>query len=318
MRKLLAVLLLVVSATAPQRLSAQAPRDYTPADSTRLDVTMIYGSSWFSGESFGPARWLGQGESYTTLERATAPAKGMEMVKYETATGTRTVLIPADKFIPARDTTPLAIEDYSWHGDKSKLLIFTNSRPVWRANTRGDFWVLDLRTWELRKLGGPGAKESTLQFAKFSPDGAKVGYVRENNLYVEDLATGRITQLTSDGSRTVINGTFDWVYEEELALRDGFRWSPDGKTLAYWQLDASGVKDFALIDNTDSLYSFVKPVQYPKAGTTNSAGRIGVVSAAGGPTRWLAIDGDPRQQYLARMDWAGVNNSTELLIQRLN
>ena len=96
------------------------------------------------------------------------------------------------------------------------------------------------------------------------------------------LTGGAITRLTSDGSRTIINGTFDWVYEEELSLRDGFRWSPDGKSIAYWQLDASGVKDYALIDDTDSLYSFVNPVQYPKAGTTNSAGRIGVVAATGG------------------------------------
>ncbi len=84
---------------------------------------------------------------------------------------------------------------------------------------------------------------------------------------------------------TTINGTFDWVYEEELDLRDGFRWSPDGKHVAYWQLDARACATSCSIDNTDSLYSFVKPVQYPKAGTTNSAARIGVVSAAGGPTR---------------------------------
>ncbi|HEX7917935.1 MAG TPA: hypothetical protein VF454_00955, partial [Gemmatimonadales bacterium] len=100
LKRALFAALLVVTAAAPQRLSAQAARGYMPADSTRLDVTMIYSSPWFSGDFFGPARWLGQGESYTTLERATAPAKGMEMVKYETATGTRTVLIPADKFIP--------------------------------------------------------------------------------------------------------------------------------------------------------------------------------------------------------------------------
>jgi dipeptidyl-peptidase-4 len=141
-------------------------------------------------------------------------------------------------------------------------------------------------------------------FAKLSPDGRRVGYVREFNLYVEELATGRVTQLTRDGSRTTINGTFDWVYEEELGLRDGWRWSPDGRWIAYWQLDARGVRDFALIDNTDSLYSFVNPVQYPKAGETNSAGRVGVVSALGGVTRWMAVPGDPRQNYIARMEWA--------------
>jgi dipeptidyl-peptidase-4 len=303
---------------APTRLSAQA-RGYTPADSTKLDVQMIYASNWFQGDFFGPARWLGQGEAYTTLERATAPARGQEMVKYETATGTRSVLIAANRLIPSGDSMPLSIEDYSWNGDQSKLLIFTNSRPVWRQNTRGDFWVLDLKTWELRKLGGAEAKEATLQFAKFSPDGTKVGYVRENDLYVEDLGTGRITRLTNDGSRSIINGTFDWVYEEELGLRDGWRWSPDGAMIAFWQLDAGGVRDFTLVNTTDSLYPVVTPIQYPKAGEANSAGRIGVVNVAGGAVRWLPFQGDPREHYLARMEWADAKGGKdELVIQRLN
>ena len=87
----------------------------------------------------------------------------------------------------------------------------------------------------------------------------------------------------------LINGTFDWVYEEELDLRDGWRWSPDGQRIAYWQLNADGVRDFDLINDTDSLYSFVTPVQYPKAGETNSAARVGVVSAAGGSDRLAAV-----------------------------
>jgi dipeptidyl-peptidase-4 len=155
-------------------------------------------------------------------------------------------------------------------------------------------------------------------FAKFSPDGGRVAYVRENNLYVEDIVSGIITPLTTDGSRTLINGTFDWVYEEELMnyYADGWRWSPDGRSIAYWQLNADQVKDFHLVNNTDSLYSKVVPVQYPKAGEPNSAARIGIVSASGGPTRWLEIEGDPRNHYIARMDWAA--GSDEVMLQRLN
>jgi dipeptidyl-peptidase-4 len=178
--------------------------------------------------------------------------------------------------------------------------------------------VLDRSNGQLRQLGGSGAKPSTLMFAKFSPDGRRVGYVRENNLYVEDVGSGAITPLTTDGSRTLINGTFDWVYEEELMnyYADGWRWSPDGRSIAYWQLNADSVKNFDLINNTDSLYSRVIPIQYPKVGESNSAARVGVVSATGGPTRWLKIEGDPRNHYIARMDWAA--SSDELLLQRLN
>ena len=297
-RRTLPLLALVALAAVPVR-AQQAARP----DSTLLTLDRIFSGADFRGGFFGPSRWLGDGSAYTTLERVEGQ-RGQEIVRYDTRTAAGKVLVTAARLLPPGDTVPLAIEGYSWSADQNQVLVFANSQPVWRANTRGDYWVLDRTTWRLRKLGGPAAQPSTLMFAKFSPDGRRVGYVREFNLYVEDLASGRVTQLTRDGSRTTINGTFDWVYEEELGLRDGWRWSPDGRSIAYWQLDARGVRDFALIDNTDSLYSFVHPVQYPKAGETNSAGRVGVVSALGGVTRWMAVPGDPRQNYIARMEWA--------------
>jgi dipeptidyl-peptidase 4 len=302
-------------------LSGTLTYTYTPAraqqaDSSLLTVQRIYGSSEFKSQTFGPARWLGDGSSYTTLEEV--QGGGQNLVRYETERGGREVLVSAQQFIPEEDSVPIRVEEYAWSPDTARLLIFTNSKPVWRLNTRGDYWVLELSSGKLRQLGGKDAKPSTLMFAKFSPDGRRVGYVRENNLYVEDLATGAITALTTDGSRTLINGTFDWVYEEELMnyYADGWRWSPDGRSIAYWQLNADQVKDFALINNTDSLYSRVILVQYPKAGETNSAARVGVVSASGGATRWLQVPGDPRNHYIARMDWAA--NSTDLILQRLN
>ncbi len=287
------------------------------ADSGLLSVHRIYGTREFRSQPFGPARWLGDGGAYTTLEESGAD-RGQNLVRYDSESGAREVLVAARQFIPQGDTVPLGVEEYAWSPDMKLLLIFTNTQPVWRLNTRGDYWILNRSTGALRKLGGGDAEPSSLMFAKFSPDGNRVGYVRENNLYVEDLATGSIVALTTDGSRTLINGTFDWVYEEELMnyYADGWRWSPDGRNIAYWQLNADQVKDFSLINNTDSLYSQVVPVQYPKAGEANSAARVGIVSAAGGPTRWLEIPGDPRNHYIARMDWAA--GGDEVLLQRLN
>ncbi len=285
------------------------------ADTTLLTLERIFSSRDFEGERFGPARWLEDGSGYTTLEISANPKFGKDIIRYEPLSGRRDFLVPAKKLVPVGDSTALAIEDYQWSKDGKRLLIFTNTQRVWRQNTRGDYWALDLTTSKLHKLGGE-AKPSTLMFAKFSPDGSRVGYVRENNIYVEDLATGTILLLTRDGSGTLINGTFDWVYEEEFGLRDGFRWSPDGKLIAYWQLDASGLRDFLMINNTDSLYSFIIPVQYPKVGTVNSACRVGVVSAGGGETCWMEISGDPRNNYIARMEWAA--SSTEIVLQHLN
>jgi dipeptidyl-peptidase 4 len=302
----LAALVLLVSPAAAQE-----------ADSTLLTLTRVYGSGEFATKKFGPSRWLGDGSAYTTLEPA-ADGQGEDLIRYDVESGRREVMVTARELTPRGADAPLAVEDYAWSPNGRKLLVFTNTRPVWRLNTRGDYWVLDRANGALRQLGGREAKASTLMFAKFSPEGGRVAYVRENNLYVEDLASGAITALTTDGSRTLINGTFDWVYEEELMdyYADGWRWSPDGRSIAYWQLNADRVRNFDLVNNTDSLYSRVIPVQYPKVGEENSAARVGIVPAAGGATRWLEVEGDPREHYIPRMDWAA--GSDEVVLQRLN
>ncbi len=186
---------------------------------------------------------------------------------------------------------------------------------MWRENTRGDYWVFDESAGKLAKLGGD-APESSLMFATFSPDSTRVAYVRANNLYVEDLATAKITQLTTDGSADIINGTSDWVSEEELRLRNCFRWSPDGQSIAYWQFDQSGVGEYTLINDTAAEYPQTMKYKYPQPGTTNSSVRAGVVPAAGGPTRWIKLEGDPRQHYIAEMEWAG--NSKEVMLEYLD
>lgn len=284
-------------------------------DSSQLTLERIFSSDEFSQERFGPARWLKDGSGYTTLEDSKTLPKGKDIIKYDPASSKRKVLVAAERLIPKGKESPLKIADYTWSKHGNLLLVFTNTKRVWRRNTRGDYWILDINTWKLQRLGGK-AEPSTLMFAKFSPDSTRVGYVIKNNIYVEDIKENSITKLTHDGSDTVINGTFDWVYEEEFSLRDGFRWSPDGKYIAYWQLDTEGVRDFYMINNTDSLYPKIIPVQYPKAGETNSASRLGVVDLKGGETRWFKLPGDSRDFYLARMGWAA--NSEEIVFQRLN
>jgi dipeptidyl-peptidase-4 len=282
---------------------------------SRSDLLTLDTLFTYQPKSLGPLQWEADGKGYLMLEPAANKKDAMDVVRYDAATGTRTISVAADKLTPAGATSPLAIEEFNLSRDGKRMLIFTNSERVWRSNTRGDYWVLDLTRFNLKKLGG-SSKPSSLMFAKFSPDATRVGYVMENNLYVEDLNSGRISQLTSDGATHLVNGTFDWVYEEELFCRDGWRWSPDGKQIAYWQLDSSGVKEFKLINDTAALYPIITSFPYPKAGETNSAARVGVINASGGPTQWFDVPGDPRNNYLPRMEWAA--SSSEVIIQQLN
>ena len=256
----------------------------------------------------GGVKWGKDGKSYFAIETNS-------LVRYDLPAFTRTVFVEAGALVPSGMTAPLPIQGFSFSDDEKKLLIFTNSKKVWRQNTRGDYWVLDLAAHTLKQLG-KDRPASSLMFAKVSPDGTKAAYTSEHNVYVEDLASGAITALTTDGTSRMINGTFDWAYEEEFSCRDGFRWSPDSKSIAYWQLDATKVKNFLMIDNTDSLYPFTVPVEYPVAGEDPSPCRVGVISLATGKTTWMDVPGDSKQHYIPRMEWA--DNSTELVLEQLN
>jgi len=256
----------------------------------------------------GGVKWAKDGKSYYAIENNT-------LVSVQLPSFGKTVLADGVQLTPQGQDKPLAVQSFSFSGDEKQLLLFTNTKKVWRLNTRGDYWVMDLATHSLRQLG-KGRPVSSLMFAKISPDGTKAAYTSEHNLYSEDLATGAMTPLTSDGTARVINGTFDWAYEEEFSCRDGFRWSPDSKSIAYWQIDATKIRNFLMMDNTDSLYSFTVPVEYPKAGEDPSPCKVGVVSLASGKTTWMDVPGDSRQHYIPRMEWA--DNSTELVLEQLN
>ena len=321
LRRLTFVLILAFSSVSFAQQAAPAPQ--APADM----ITRIF-TGEFSAHFPPPPRWFDEGQSYITMEQA--GANGRDLVKYDTATGkNRTVLITAAQLTPAGAKEPLQIEGLEWSRDQQRVLIFTNTRRVWRTNSRGDYWFLDRTTGTLKKLGG-NAPEASLMYAKFNTDASKAAYVEKNDIYVEDLSSGDITRITHDGSDLVINGGSDWVNEEELGLHDCFRWSPDGKRIAFWQFDLHGVGDFALMYYLGQEreivtqipypqtgpYPVIMQVPYPLAGTTNSAVRAGVVSADGkGAVKWIDIPGDARQNYIARMQWADANT---LLVQQLN
>jgi len=280
----------------------------------QLNLADIYSNNTYSQKGYGPVRWMKDNQGYSTLEN-NALSGGKDIVRYDAKTGNKKILVSAKQLIPANETKPLSIANYEWSNDDGKLLIFTNTRRVWRYNTRGDYWVLNLSTGKLQQVG-KNVESTSLMFAKFSPDASRVAYVSKQNIYVEDLATGKNTQITTDGGANIINGTFDWVYEEELDDRDGFRWSPDGKNIAYWQSDTKNIGTFYLINNVDSIYSKPIPLPYPKVGTKLSAVKLGVIPATGGKTNWFNIPGDPTNNYLARMDF--IPNSNEVMVQQLN
>ncbi len=228
---------------------------------------------------------------------------------------TKTVVVTTQQLTPAGSTQPLRVRNFFFSDDGKEVLLYTNSKKVWRYDTRGDFWVLNTADSSLKQIG-KSLPSSSLMYAKFSPDGNSVAYVSQHNLYVEDLNSNNIKQLTTDGTDRMINGTFDWVYEEEFDCRDGFRWSPDGKSIAYWKIDATKIPNFLMMDNTDSIYSFVKPVEYPIAGTDPSPCYVYVVNLATGNSTKINVPGDPQQHYIPRMEWA--TNSSQLIIEQFN
>ena len=254
----------------------------------------------------GGINWTADGNAYTVI-------KDGNIVRVDPKTDVETVVIKKELLTPQGYRT-IQPQSYAFSNDNTKLLLFANTAKVWRYKTKGDYWLLDIASGKISQVG-KGLPSQSLMFAKFSPKANKVAYVSEHNLYVEDVATNIIKRITNDGTRKLINGTFDWVYEEEFGCRDGFRWSPDGNRIAFWQVDATKIRDYFMLNTTDSNYSKVIPVEYPKVGEAPSPVKIGVTDISSGIIRWMKIEGDPQQHYLPRMEWAGSN---ELIVQQLD
>ena len=293
-------------------------------DGEKLSLESIYGKKRYSVKTFDPA-WSTDGHTYAVQQVSTSEPSdgrvksGKDIVLLDAVTGDRQVLVSASQLIPAGYKKPLTVASYAFTDDDSQVLIYTNTQRVWRRNTRGDYWVLNRTTGDLHQLGA-NRPESSLMFAKFSPDGKSVAYVHDRNIYIENIESRDVKAVTKTESKHIINGTSDWVNEEELSIRDGFRWSPDGRQIAYWQFDTTGIPEMTMIDNTASRYPKLITFTYPKAGQKNSSCRVGIVDVQTAETSWVPLDGDLHDHYIARLEWVPVREGrpAELILQRLN
>ena len=328
--RLLVGLLLASLLAAPDTVRAQT------SDTTALTLQSIHASNTFQPASFRGGRWAEEGPVVTFIEQA-EDGDATHLMSYNLETDERTRLIDGTNLYAEDVDRLIAIEGYQYSADESKVLIYTDSERVWRYKTKGYYYVYNLDDQSLTPIAPRDA--GFQMFAKFDPAGDRVAFVRNRNLFVVDWATGAETALTTDGSEgAIINGTFDWVYEEEFGLRDGFAWSPDGRYIAFYKLDESDTRAFAMTDFR-TRYPTYERFRYPKAGEVNSEIKIGVIdmtqvdAAQDGQPQAIryfdtqtwdpgldpAAEATDPHEYLAHMGWTpGPDGESRVWMFRLN
>lgn len=308
---------LACSAADPSGTKESGPAgpDDGPSDAPRLELTDIYGDDALESESGPWITWLEDGSAWLDVVSEDDREGDEAIVRVDPASGERTTLVTAKTLTLPGEEEPLTPSSLTPSDDGRKLLISTDHKRAWRSSTLRDFHVLDLESGRLHALGGPDRGEHKLSFARFSPDASRVAYVQDDDIYVETLSSGRRTRITKTGSTTIKNGRFDYANEEEFGKASGLVWSPDGKRIAYWEFDVSGVPVHTIVNHWTQDEPEVLQYPYPRPGDTNSAIRVGVVSAGGGRTTWMALPGEPRDHYVPRMQWWG---NDHVLVQRMN
>lgn len=274
-----------------------------PSKKLTLDMVMRGGSLY--PKSARGIRPMNDGELFVQAKK-----DSINVYSYKTGDFVKNIVI-AGELIPKGDSTPIEMRSFGFSEDESKILFTTQTESIFRHSSISFFYVFDLKT---RKLT-PVSENGKQQLAEFSPDAQKVAFVRENNLFVKDIESGTELQITSDGKAgSIINGSTDWVYEEEFAVTKGFCWSPDGKKIAFMRFDESKVKEWS-IENYGSLYPEIDKFKYPKAGEDNSVVTVHVFDIE---TRQIKAmnTGAETDQYIPRINWT--TNANTLAILRVN
>lgn len=268
---------------------------------TRISVADFTTEDIFKERKVTGINWMNDGKFYTALAEN-------KVIKYDITTGQPVATLVDGGAL----TSSLVIDDYSLSGDEQKVLIQTQTQSIYRRSFVAQYFVYDLRTKSLLPLSTGGAQS----YATFSPDGSKVGFVRKNNLYYVTLSDMAEHQVTDDGAfNRIINGTTDWVYEEEFSFVVGFEWSPDGNKLAYYRFDESEVKEYNLQLWGDFLYPVDYRYKYPKAGEKNSTVAIWVYDL-GSQKKVKMNTGDEDNVYIPDIQWTTDPNT--LSIRKLN
>ncbi len=270
-----------------------------------LTLDLVFKSREFASSRMQGLQSLRDGKRYVQLT-----GDSINAYNYETGQMDEVIVISAE-LIPAGDSVPVPLYDFEFSSDESKILFATETDPIYRYSSRSKYYVFDRKTRDIKAL----SKNGKQGLADFSPDASKVAFVRDNNLFISDLKTGEEKQITFDGlDRHIINGTTDWVYEEEFALIKGFHWSPDGKKIAFMRFDESNVKEWWL-PNYGELYPEYHRYKYPKAGEANSIVTVHMYDLETGRTTPMDT-GEETDQYIPRIRWT--QNPESLAIFRVN
>ena len=249
--------------------------------------------------------WMRDGRYYASLDNGS-------LVQHEAATGKATAtLVPATALTLPGAAKPLAVDGYSFNADEQKILFTTDTEPIYRRSSRASYYVYDRGAQQLTPLSA-GGKQG---YATFSPDGKRVAFVRDNNVFVTDLGTMRETAVTTNGVKNnLINGSCDWVYEEEFEFAKAFFWSPDSRQIAFYTFDESQVPEYDM-QVWGGLYPFEYRYKYPKAGEKNSVVSISSYDVASARTTRMDVGPEP-DQYIPRVLWTETPNL--LSIRRMN
>jgi len=274
----------------------------------------------FRGEYFRGGEWANEGPiiTFTQFDRATQTTN---LLRYNLELDDTAIIIDGTKLYADDVDRNIIIDEYTYSRDGKQLLIYTDSAPVWRYNTKGYYYTYDIGTGKLTSIS---ARDKGFQmFAKFSPNGKQVAFVRDRNIFIVDLKTMKETQFTNDGSESaIINGTTDWVYEEEFNLRDGFSWSPDGRYIAFYKLDESNTSTFQML-NLLNLKPEMNEFKFPLAGEKNSEIKIGIINIDNRAIDYFETGtwgtDSSNFEYLPRMGWTPeIDGSYYVWMLRLN